>query len=1122
MDLNWLYTHLAYVAPPGITGGTLALAWLIGLAYAAYRSRGQHPRWSKNHVLAFLVLFFLTFLLSPFALKNPSHIGITLPTHPTAANADLFLWPFAALPWVLAAGFLGTIPAMLLAFISGAIIGIWSTHMPAEPLIHATLAWGIAWAIWQPYGTRFYRALRQPLIATFTATLAYPFVFGAGTFILDNAQLAPQLDFIFTQALTFTRYMGVSLLFAGLLAQIIAFWQPKPWGYSGEYRPSPLERSLIYRFSFVMITLMLAMMLSIVVSNWKLAQHSARGFILKQLSTTARITAQTLPFFVENGKNAILNIAADPRINAEDPNEISAYLRDEAKGNFLFLSLILVDTEGRTIAATPPNSTITTAEMAKMRLFAATDAPSTYGAVFDPTRQCAIVAFYAPVITASGEKRVLVGHTTFKENPYNSAIIAGLDDLTSLEGGSVILDADHDVIFSTDHNLEWVRNINTTRLQSLEPTPANVPAATYAPEHTFMEGSYEVIDPHGQRYLVHINHASGTQWVVLTLAPTKQLQTIALHNALPLAGIVTLLAIVGILISRSLVLILTRSLRSLTAAAERIASGQLSQPLEVTSVDEVGQLRRAFEYMRQRLQARMSELSRLLHTSQRIAATLQVQEAADAVLAAAYAPECAAVRVALSPEALPDDWHGEYPIHFGRGLAAKAYESLDDQLLALARRQPLIRFSQIPKGAGLQLPKKPSPPRALLAVALRYETRFLGVLYIVYNTPHTFSDEETRYLSALGLQMAMAAYTARLYFMAEVRHQRLLAVLDASPDPILVTDNQERLILANVAARSQLPIAQEMNRPLDEVTTDKALLSLLRREQHPPYSDEITINNRVYFATVSSVKSNETEIGRVCILRDITHFKELDALKSEFVATVSHDLRAPLTLINGYLTMLEMVGQINERQSHYIAQIQHGVQNMTQLVNNLLDLGRIEAGVGLQLQLVSVLDIIDEVAKRWQPHAERKHITLKTEIAPDTPPLIEADPVLLDRALHNLVDNAIKYTPSGGTVVILGQAEGHNKVLLGVQDSGVGISPIDQPRLFEKFFRITRRDAPREKGSGLGLAIVKSIVERHHGRVWVESQLGEGSTFFIELPLRQPEESNKSHTYGYPPHNGSN
>jgi signal transduction histidine kinase len=247
----------------------------------------------------------------------------------------------------------------------------------------------------------------------------------------------------------------------------------------------------------------------------------------------------------------------------------------------------------------------------------------------------------------------------------------------------------------------------------------------------------------------------------------------------------------------------------------------------------------------------------------------------------------------------------------------------------------------------------------------------------------------------------------------------------------------------------------------------------------------------------------------VCVLRDVTEFKKLDALKSEFVSTVSHDLRSPLTLIRGYATMLQMVGELNEQQSGYARKIITSVENMSRLVNNLLDLGRIEAGITLQLEKVNIQDVLDKVVSGLQLQAAQKLIQLDLEIPDQADLLIEADQALLQQALYNLVENAIKYTEADGTVNV--NLHSHeDRIIFEVRDSGIGIAPADQPRIFEKFFRAGRRGLQHDKGTGLGLTIVKSIAERHGGRVWLESQLGKGSIFFLEIPRNQPDEMGKN------------
>jgi signal transduction histidine kinase len=302
-----------------------------------------------------------------------------------------------------------------------------------------------------------------------------------------------------------------------------------------------------------------------------------------------------------------------------------------------------------------------------------------------------------------------------------------------------------------------------------------------------------------------------------------------------------------------------------------------------------------------------------------------------------------------------------------------------------------------------------------------------------------------------------------------------------------------------------ISIETARGKPIDRVVKQPELSRLLSTLTDERQTAEVTLpDGRICLATASSVLADGQPVGRICLLRDITHFKELDALKSDFVATVSHDLRSPLTLMRGYATMLEMVGELNEQQSTYVRKILTSIDGMTRLVTTLLDLGRIEAGINLQLEMVPVHDIVERVVGSMQLQATQKQIQMTTEIAPNTIPLVEADQALLQQALHNLVENAIKYTEPGGKVSVRVRPD-QDRLLFEVSDTGVGVAPVDLPRLFEKFYRGGQRETKKHQGIGLGLAIVKSIAERHKGQVWVESQLGKGSTFYFAVPFNQPK-----------------
>jgi signal transduction histidine kinase len=288
------------------------------------------------------------------------------------------------------------------------------------------------------------------------------------------------------------------------------------------------------------------------------------------------------------------------------------------------------------------------------------------------------------------------------------------------------------------------------------------------------------------------------------------------------------------------------------------------------------------------------------------------------------------------------------------------------------------------------------------------------------------------------------------------------------------------------------------------------LLGLLQVVSEEKQSAEVELpDGKVYLATASSVIVEGQPVGRICILRDVTRFKELDTLKSEFVATVSHDLRYPLTTMRGYATMLEMVGELNDQQAGYVRKILSSVDGMNQLVTSLLDLGRIDAGVDLQLEMVPVQDVVERVVGALQLQASQKQVVISSDISQHAIPLIEADYALLQQALHNLVENAVIYTEPRGKVSVRVEPD-KDQMVFTVCDTGIGIAPVDLPRIFEKFYRGGQKEAKKRQGTGLGLAIVKSIADRHKGRVWVESQLGKGSAFHLAIPFRQHKGENRT------------
>jgi len=299
----------------------------------------------------------------------------------------------------------------------------------------------------------------------------------------------------------------------------------------------------------------------------------------------------------------------------------------------------------------------------------------------------------------------------------------------------------------------------------------------------------------------------------------------------------------------------------------------------------------------------------------------------------------------------------------------------------------------------------------------------------------------------------------------------------------------------NTTAREIFGVDTDViGRPILEIFDDPGILTLLGIASDASRWEEIELNGgKVFNAQRTQIEG----LGHVIVLHDISHLKEVDRIKSEFVTTVSHDLRSPLTAILGYVELIESAGTLNEQQTEFIRRVHIGVDQITNLISNLLDLGRIEAGLDESKEPLQLPVLAKYAVESMKAFAESRAISVEEKLN-DKVPLVKGDPIRLRQMIGNLLENAIKYTPQGGKVCIDCQAE-NDQVILRVRDTGIGIASSDQARLFDKFFRGS--NVPEEEtGSGLGLSIVKSIVDSHNGRIWVESKLRVGTVVTVVLP----------------------
>lgn len=1069
------------------------VGWLILLSSVILlllKWRKLNKRWDRIHAGIFIALFILLFVTNLFfVVRLPLDLPLISQGIPAGAEVPALVL-FSALPWVLAAGFLGVSSAAILGLLSGSIIALFDTHSSFTALEFALLAVLLSAAFHQRYRTWVFRALRHPTFSTCLFALIYPLLFILDVTLSTSGTLAVRLEFALSHVELSSLVVGIELVVAGVLSELVAIVFPRLWGFTSPLEPSPVERRLQSRFLSSLTPLAFVLVIGLMAGDWIVAGRAARNMLNDRLESTAQMAANGIPSFLEMGQNLIQILAKDPTWSSGSLNEKNILLSDNLRTIPYFSEFYLLDARGQPVAGYPSND-----------FYAASPSPEEYMGITlalngTPIQMYTLppalgglsarLSFLAAVYDPAGARTgVLVGRTDMATNPFTEPIIISLNSLSSTNGAGMLIDDKGTILYSSEST--WVLN-------------------KYSGQTSLQGISFNGLTPDGTRSMMYYQPVWNRPWAVVVSVPAQETQQVALQIAAPLLIMIIILFLIAGLVLRFSLRTVTASLQNLALETNRISSGELDRPLVTDGNDEVGQLRHAFENMRSSLKARLDELNRLLQVSRGVASSLEFEQSVKPVMAAALTTGASTVRVVLSPEALPEMKGGAgTPTCFGYGRGNEQFAYLDDQILPMTRQKERVALNNLGRVRLLTFPPNAPRPEALLALPLQHENMFYGAIWLAYDKPHQFTEDEIRFLTTIAGQAALASANSQLFANAEIGRQRLAAIINSTPDPVLVTDSQGRLLLTNPAAWQVLGLPGESvnGKSIDSIIQQPALLQLMQVVSEEKQSAEVElVDGKVYLATASSVIVEGQPVGRICILRDVTRFKELDTLKSEFVATVSHDLRLPLTSMRGYATMLEMVGELNEQQTGYVRKILNSVDGMTQLVTRLLDLGRIDAGIDLQPEMVPVQDVVERVIGALQLQASQKQVVITSDISPHAIPLVEADYALLQQALHNLVENAVIYTEPRGKVTVKVEPD-KDQMVFSVIDTGIGIAPVDIPRIFEKFYRGGQKEAKKRQGTGLGLAIVKSIAERHKGRVWVESQLGKGSTFYMAIPFRQ-------------------
>ncbi|UCG23515.1 MAG: HAMP domain-containing protein [Chloroflexota bacterium] len=1086
----WGAAGAPYIALPERTAGLAVLAiYVLILLGIVYVRRRDFREFGSRRWLLVLGLVAASFLFSQgFLISLTSESQ--LPPLSSAQNPVETVAPFGLVPILLAGAAINPLAALLAGLAGGLGRALWQTHQVTDPFQLAFAGVLAATLMQQNYSGWLYAWLRQPIISSlFAAILLLPLI-GLSTLVYANAS-ATVLEALDLAISTTRAYLWPLLFVAvldGVIVTLLLFGLPQLKRQRHE-RGSPFSDSLNIRLVATFLVFAAPLSILLFFFGFNVALKLATDLAIDQMARDAQAASAMIPAFLNSRQHLLVEATGDEALLTDDGERQKERLLQLFRAGDIFRTLILVD-QNKSIKAHHPDddvsSSLTRLESRELDNLSGAGAPYISPAQVGEDGQL-FFSFIIPIAPdANGPESALVGRV-----PGFS-----LEELVASLQGTL----GQGVGFVLDEESKIVGHPNAASVLKPWAVPTGDARKIDTDDQALGEAYVGLQASTNARQLVYHQTGPDHPWTVVITVPHEAI----LDQALQIAGRLEIVLVVALLVFGLFLILLGRSvtqpLTDLAQASQEIASGSLNTSIATHGDDEIGRLSEAFGQMQISLKRRLDELSLLLDVSQDVSKSIDLSHGMPSVLKGALRGTGAAgARVIVVNQG------GRKPLTFGEGPASAEMVRYDEQVMRLLKEHEELILSTpeqtatvIKNGIGPQV-----QPSALIAFPLVSKRRFQGIFWLSYRQAHVFDQTEIGFLRTLSSQASVLVENARLYATAEGGRRRLAAVLASTSDAVIVTDQGHRVLLVNPAMERYfgLSTADVIGRPVGDVISSEPLVKALALASEKTSNLEVPIDEgKILVASASTIYSNDGDaIGRVAVLHDITYLKELDDMKSDFVATVSHDLRSPLTFMLGYATMLSMVGDLEPKQEEYVGKILGGIDQMSALVEALLDLGRLDAGIELTLIRLRMEEIIESIVEEYRQPAAAAGLTLVSEIAGNLPPVC-GDAALTRQAVANYVSNAIKYAPDSGRLVVRAVA-GKDEVVVAVADNGPGISQRDRLRLFEKFYRVDNSGEDQIRGSGLGLALVKSIADRHGGRAWCESGVGRGSIFYLALPV---------------------
>lgn len=512
----------------------------------------------------------------------------------------------------------------------------------------------------------------------------------------------------------------------------------------------------------------------------------------------------------------------------------------------------------------------------------------------------------------------------------------------------------------------------------------------------------------------------------------------------------------------------------------------------------------ALEKLRANLQTRNDTQARLLSVDPSHYSREGFDLMLSSILRAALTRDASSARLILLDKS-PENRRGEMRLRLGQGENTRLYAYLDTLIIDKIGDQDQLILSDLKVDQYFGLTSGTPHPQSIAALQLRGSGDAQGVLWVGFEQNHWFDQEDIQFYQQLAYRASAALNTKAQFSKVQNDKGWLSLAFNAFPDPILVMDKSGQIQFSNASALAASSKGEALIGKKDGAVrvANEKLKSFLSDDKKSAELKTLQLDgNKTYDVLRFPLEGDQDRQGEVVLLRDTSWLQQLNNQKNEFVSNISHDLRAPLWLMKGHTKLLSNIGKLSTEQRKYVEKIDAGIDTMTRLVNKVLNLERLDGDGLLVYTSFSIQETIDDTIKLLGVQAQQKKISLNVDYGGLKTPYISADQIMVQQALYNLIENAIKFSPRGESVLISAERDS-SWMHIAVKDNGKGIAPLDQPKLFTRFFHVDDDLAYENRGQGLGLAIVKSVADKHGGNVSVKSTLGEGSTFYLDLPLHK-------------------